>query len=176
MGFRLRWIAMSVIFAVSCCGMHAQNPSASDETAIKSLILAVPEAMNHKDWKAYGDLFAEDADWINVVGMFWHGKENLVKAHAAYASTVFRNGGFTYSDMSIREVAPSVAVVVVTEHSVEQVAPDGVTKLPPGRGTLSFVVVKRNGEWKITLGHNTGVLEAAEAEDPTKGWKPKKEN
>jgi len=169
----LRWMAMAVIFAASCCWMHAQSPSASDEAAIKSLILAVPEAMNHKDWKAYGDLFAEDADWINVVGMFWHGKENVVKAHAAYASTVFRNGGFTYSDMSIREVAPSVVVVVVTEHSVEQVAPDGVTKLPPGQGRLSFVVVKRNGEWKITLGHNTGVLEAAEAEDPTKGWKPK---
>ena len=176
MRFTLRWMAIAVIFAVTCCSMHAQSPSASDEAAIKSLILAVPEAMNHKDWKAYGDLFAEDADWINVVGMFWHGKENVVKAHAAYANTVFRNGGFRYSDMSIREVAPSVAVVVVTEHSVESVAPDGVTKLPAGEGRLSFVVVKRNGEWKITLGHNTGVLKEAEAEDPTKGWKPKETN
>ena len=176
MRFAFRVVAGAVIVAVSCCWMHAQSLNASDETAIKSLILAVPEAMNHKDWKAYGDLFADDADWINVVGMFWHGKENLVNAHAAYASTVFRNGGFTYSDMSIREVAPNVAVVVVTEHAVEQLAPDGVTKLPPGEGRLSFVVVKRKEKWKITLGHNTGVLKAAEAEDPTKGWKPKETN
>jgi len=61
MRFTLRWMAVAVISAVSCCWMHAQSPSASDEAAIKSLILAVPEAMNHKDWKAYGDLFAEDA-------------------------------------------------------------------------------------------------------------------
>jgi uncharacterized protein (TIGR02246 family) len=134
--------------------------------------MSVPEAMNHKDWKAYGALFAEDADWINVVGMFWHGKKNLVEAHEAYASSVFRNGGFTYSDMLIRGVAPGVAVVVVTEHTVEQVAPDGVTKLPPSQDRLSFVVVKRNGQWRITLGHNTGVNQAAAAGDPTKGWRP----
>lgn len=176
MQFTLRLAMVGVILTLSCSWMHAQNQSASDETAIRSLIMSVPEAMNRKDWKAYGDLFADDADWTNVVGMFWHGKENVVKAHAEYGSTVFRNGGFAYSDMLIREVAPKVAVVVVTEHSVEQVAPDGVTKLPPGEGRLSFVVVKRNGQRKITLGHNTGVLKATEAEDPTKGWKPKDAN
>ena len=172
--FRLS--VVGVILAVGCPWMSAQSLNASDDAAIKSLIMAVPEAMNHKDWKAYANLFAEDADWINVVGMLWHGKENLVKAHAAYGSTVFRNGGFKYSDMSIRGVAPGVAVVVVTEHAVEQVAPDGVHKLPPGEGRLSFVVVKRDGAWKITLGHNTGILKEAEATDPTKGWKPKESN
>lgn len=154
--------------------LQAQTLSTSDKAAIRTLIMAVPEAMNHQDWKAYADLFADDADWINVVGMFWHGKDNLVKAHEAYGPTVFRNGGFSYSDMVIREVTPDVAIVVATEHVVEQVAPDGVTKLPPGQDRLSFVVVKRKGDWKITLGHNTPVNLQAQRDDPTSAdWKPK---
>jgi len=173
MRFTVRTVVSMAIVAAACCCTSAQAPNSSDEAAIKSLILAVPEAMNHKDWKAYGDLFTEDADWINVVGMFWHGKENVVKAHAAYATTVFRNGGFMYTDMLIREVAPNVAIVVVTEHSVEQLAPDGVHKLPPGEGRLSFIVVKRKGQWKIALGHNTDINKAAEPDDPIKGWRPK---
>ena len=169
----VRPLALSLLFLISSSGLFAQTFAVSDETAIRALITAVPKAMNDKDWKAYAALFADDADWINVVGMFWHGKDNVVKSHAAYGSTVFRNGGFTYSDILIRDVAPNVAVVVVTEHSVEQLAPDGVTKLPGGEERLSFVVVKRSGQWKITLGHNTSVNKFAEAGDPTKGWKPK---
>jgi uncharacterized protein (TIGR02246 family) len=136
--------------------------------------MAVPQAMDRQDWKAFADLFADDADWINVVGMFWHGKDNVVKAHAAYGPTVFRNGGFSYSDMVVREVTPDVAIVVVTEHGVnEQVAPDGVTKLPPGDGRISFVIVKRHGAWKITLGHNTDINLQAQRDDPTgPDWKP----
>jgi uncharacterized protein (TIGR02246 family) len=172
MRFTVCLLVIVGMFATCCSLSFAQNVSASDEAAIKSLIMAVPEAMNHKDWKAYGDLFAEDADWINVVGMFWHGKDNVVKAHAAYGTTVFRNGGFTFSDLSIRQVAPDVAIVVVTEHTVEQVAPDGVHKLPAGEDRLSFVVVNRSGHWKITLGHNTPVNKAAEPTDPARGWKP----
>lgn len=173
MRLTVRPFALSLLFLIISSGLFAQGSSVSDETAIRALITAVPEAMNHKNWKAFADLFADDADWINVVGMLWHGKDNVVKAHAAYGTTVFRNGGFHYTDMLIRDVAPNVAVVVVTERGVEQVAPDGVTKLPAGEGRLSFVVVKRNGQWKITLGHNTGVNKFAEAYDPIKGWKPK---
>lgn len=165
-------IAGSLFLIMSSC-LHGQTLSASHETAIRTLIMEVPQAMNRKDWKAYADLFSDDADWINVVGMFWHGKDNLVRAHAAYGPTVFRNGGFFYSDMVIRRVAPDVAIVVVTEHSMnEGLAPDGVTKLPPGQGRLSFVVVKRKHAWKITLGHNTGVDLEAQKYDPTGAdWK-----
>jgi len=156
-----------LFFAISSC-LGAQELPGSDESAIRRLVLAVPQTMNHQDWKGFANLFADDADWINVVGMFWHGKENVVKAHAAYGPTVFRNGGFSYSGMVIREVTPDVAIVVVTETSAkEQVAPDGVTKLPPGQGRLSFVVVKRKGEWKITFGHNTGINREAQKDDPT---------
>jgi uncharacterized protein (TIGR02246 family) len=164
--------ALLVLCMLPVSPSGAQTLSAPDRAAIQNLIMAVPAAMNRKDWRAFSGLFAEDADWINVVGMFWRGKGNVVKAHAAYASTAFRNGGFSYSDMLIRGVAPSVAVVVVTEHSIAQLAPDG-TPLPGGQGRLSYLVVKRNGLWKITFGHNTAVNPDAQRYDPIGGhWRP----
>lgn len=174
----VRWLIAGLLLLASCSCSAGQTLPPSDEASIRTLIMQVPQAMNRQDWKAFADLFADDADWINVVGMFWRGKSNVVKAHSAYGPTVFRNGGFSYSDLVIREVTPDVAIVVVTEHSAnEAVAPDGVAKLPPGQGRLSFVVVKRNRAWKITLGHNTVVNIQAQKDDPTgPDWRPQSKN
>jgi hypothetical protein len=39
--------------------------------------------------KAYASLLAEDCDWVNIVGMHWHSKQTVMKAHTVYLSTMF---------------------------------------------------------------------------------------
>lgn len=146
--------------------VHAAPPlSAQDQAAIGAIVRAVPEALNHKDMKAYAELFDDDADWINVVGMHWRGKANVVKAHTIYLKTLFSKGGMSTAQMSIRAVTADVAIAVVTENDKGGVLPDG-SKAPPGSGRLTYVLVKRNGTWKITHGHNTGINFAAQRFDP----------
>jgi|SRR5579862_1916913 len=146
--------------------LAAQTLSKADENAIRAIVIAVPEALDHKDMKAYAELFADDADWINVVGMHWTGKAAVVKAHAVYLKTVFRDGGMSTGDMSIRAVTPDVAIVVVTEiNNGGGILPDG-SKAPPGSGRLTYVLVKRDGNWKITHGHNTSIDPKAQPFDP----------
>jgi uncharacterized protein (TIGR02246 family) len=114
----------------------------------------------------YADLFADDADGINVVGMHWRGKTAVVKAHQAYFKTAFRDGGMSTADMSIRAVTPDVAIVVVTEiNRGGGILPDG-SKAAPGSGRLTYVLVKRGGKWKITHGHNTTIDPNAKRFDP----------
>jgi uncharacterized protein (TIGR02246 family) len=175
---KVRRPAMGLIAAgiLAANAGHAQTLSTPDEAAIRATVRAVPEALNHKDMKAYAELFDDDADWINVVGMHWRGKANVVKAHTIYLKTLFSKGGITTADMSVRAVTPDVAIAVATEDDKGGVLPDG-SNAPPGSGRLTYVLVKRNGKWKIVHGHNTGINVAAQRFDPINaignGQKPK---
>lgn len=159
-------IGLIVIGLFPISFLHAQTLSKPDEMAIRTIVMAVPEALNQKDMKMYADLFADDADWINVVGMHWRGKAAVVKAHEVYLKTIFRDGGMSTRDMTIRAVTPDVAIAVVTQDDKGGgILPDG-TKAPPGSGRLTYVLVKRGGKWKITHGHNTVIDPNAQPFDP----------
>jgi uncharacterized protein (TIGR02246 family) len=143
----------------------------SDEAVIKGVVADYFDSLNRLDFKKFGDLFAEDADWINIKGMHWNGKTDLVKAHEILFKLIYPNGGYTYTNVTVRAVAPTVAVVVVLEFSPEGTSPDGA-KLPAGQDELSFVVLKQNDKWKITHGHNTVIDLKAQKHDPiNSGWK-----
>ena len=158
-------IAVIAIGLFSASSLVAQTLSKADEATITTIVTAVPEALNHKDMKMYADLFADDADWINVVGMHWRGKAAVVKAHEIYLKTVFRDGGMSTGDIEIRAVTPDVAIAVVTELDTAGILPNGA-KAPPGSGRLTYVLVKRGGKWKITHGHNTTIDTNAQRFDP----------
>lgn len=159
-------IGLIVIGLFPISFLHAQTLSKPDEMAIRTIVMAVPEALNQKDMKMYADLFADDADWINVVGMHWRGKAAVVKAHEVYLKTIFRDGGMSTRDMTIRAVTSDVAIAVVTQDDKGGgILPDG-TKAPPGSGRLTYVLVKRGGKWKITHGHNTVIDPNAQPFDP----------
>lgn len=40
------------------------------------------DAWNNADAEALAGLFAEDADFVNVVGLWWHDRERIREAHA----------------------------------------------------------------------------------------------
>ena len=162
-GYQIGVIAIG-LFPMSV--LNAQTLSKPDEIAIRTVVMTVPEALNQKDMKMYADLFADDADWINVVGMHWRGKAAVVKAHEVYLKTIFRDGGMSTRDMTIRAVTPVVAIAVVTQDDKGGgILPDG-SKAPPGSGRLTYVLVKRGGKWKITHGHNTIIDPNAQPFDP----------
>ncbi len=163
-GCQIAVIAMGLFSANS---LAAQTLRKADETSIRAIVAAVPEALDRKDMKTYADLFADDADWINVVGMHWRGKAAVVKAHEVYLKTVFRDGGMSTGDIEVRAVTPDVAIAVVTELDTAGILPDG-SKAPPGSGRLTYVLVKRGGKWKITHGHNTTIDPNAQRFDPIK--------
>jgi uncharacterized protein (TIGR02246 family) len=143
----------------------------SDETAIKTVVVNYFDTLNRLDFKGFGDLFTEDADWINIKGMHWTGKSDLVKAHEILFKMIYPNGGYAYTNVTLRAVTPEVAVVVMLEFSPEGKSPDGAI-LPAGQDELSFVVLKQKDTWKITHGHNTVIDLKAQKHDPiNSGWK-----
>ena len=141
-----------------------------DEPGIRAAVMAFQEAWNNHDMKAMGDVFTEDADLINVVGTRWQGRANIVKALGVFHRQMFKNEQIHLGQITIRSITPNVAVAVAVQSgSGEMVLPDGLgPRKPLGEQLDTFVVVKREGVWKVTHGQNTTVNADAQAFDPIK--------
>jgi uncharacterized protein (TIGR02246 family) len=157
--------------ALLLCGCASRSAwDKSDETSIRGLLAEYHSDWNHHDMQAMGNLFADDAQWINVVGMHWSGKADIMKAHEVYHRLLFPKTEINFTNIAVRPIAPNVAVAVVEENFDASQLPNGGIR-PASKDILSFTFVKRDGQWKIVQGHNTIVLPEAQPYDPvSNGW------
>ncbi|WP_292168650.1 hypothetical protein [Mesorhizobium sp.] len=56
-----------------------------------------------------GALFSEDANFVNVVGMWWKNRSEIEAAHRATHETMFRESRLEGVVSSIVELSPGVA-------------------------------------------------------------------
>ena len=52
---------------------------------------AFAEAWNRHDMDDFASLFCEDANFVNVVGMWWRNRSEIEAAHRATHATMFRD-------------------------------------------------------------------------------------
>src|SRR5690625_7672362 len=55
----------------------------------ENVITKWQEGWNAADADALADLFADDAEFVNVVGLWWHDKTNIRAAHAFGFAKIF---------------------------------------------------------------------------------------
>jgi uncharacterized protein (TIGR02246 family) len=148
----------------------ATGLTSGDTAAIEALIHGFEEAWNRHDMSmaAFGKLFSEDAHWVNVVGMHWSGRDEVVRAHAAYHATVFKTAEVHLRFFEIRSMGPHAAVAVGIARTDGFVRPDGPSE-PAHDGRLSLFVMDRGAGWRIVHGHNTWIDYAAAPFDPIAG-------
>ena len=145
--------------------LHAFAADALAQNGIRAVLTRYIEAWNRHEMNALTELLADDADWINIVGMHWRGKAAVIKGHEVYHRTIFQKTQLTITNSAIRAITPDVAVAVVTLKVGPFTPPDG----KPRFGTEdreSFILVKRGGAWRITHGHNTVIDPNAQPFDP----------
>ncbi|WP_245493329.1 MULTISPECIES: SgcJ/EcaC family oxidoreductase [unclassified Mesorhizobium] len=53
--------------------------------------IAFADAWNRHDMEDFGALFSEDANFVNVVGMWWKNRSEIEAAHRATHETMFRD-------------------------------------------------------------------------------------
>lgn len=179
---KLTTLAAPMLFLVAVLamtvGVAAQPPKADppagganaltkdDEKAIRKVVLGVEEAWNAHDMKAYGKLFREDAEFINVVGMHWRGRKAIMVAHTAYHETLFKNHSIKTDDVQLRSLGSGHAIAVVTTTNDAFTTPTGV--IPKRQNRQTYVLMKDSDGWKIAHAHNVPVDAEAAKHDPTK--------
>lgn len=142
--------------------MPTQNPSSAqsvkDVSDVKAVVAELAENWNRHDITAFAALFAENADFVNVIGMHWHGRREIETKHAQTHRTIFRNSVLQIVEVKLRFLKPTIALAHArtelkgAESLREPVAP----KLR--RTLLTCVLMKDANRWLITAAHNTDIV------------------
>ncbi|MEM7642999.1 MAG: SgcJ/EcaC family oxidoreductase [Pseudomonadota bacterium] len=115
-----------------------------------------------RDGTALAALFAEDADFVNVVGIWWEDRGAIAKAHSYALTSFFAKTRLAAGRVKVRDLG-DVAVVHARMGLSGQTAPDGRTAA--ARTTiLNFVLHRREGDWICVSAQNTDVTPGAETQ------------
>lgn len=139
---------------------------ANDAAEIRAALKGMQDAWNVHDMKQFVSYMTDDVEWVNVVGMWWKGKAQVYKAHAKMHETMFKNRQLRDAeDVALRQLTAEVVIVTEIIPADGYATPDGHVE-PPNRNVLTAVFVHRGGRWLVAEGHNTVLVEAAQAHDP----------
>jgi uncharacterized protein (TIGR02246 family) len=111
------------------------------------------EAWNRHDMDAFAELFSDEASFVNVRGLQIDGRAAIRDHHAAIHTGFYRDSVVRLSMKDTKQLSPEVIVCHVrSELDGDERAP-GVTRST----TLTLVLARANGEWRIAAAHNTEV-------------------
>jgi uncharacterized protein (TIGR02246 family) len=107
--------------------------------------------------KEFGSLFADDAQFVNVIGLWWHSRAEIQKEHEALHSTRMRTSHLVATETAVRLLGADTAVLLQRWQLTGDTGIDGVT-LPVRRGVMTLVMVKDGSRWRIVSAQNTDIV------------------
>ncbi|MBM9594614.1 SgcJ/EcaC family oxidoreductase [Rhodobacteraceae bacterium MCCB 386] len=114
-----------------------------------------------RDAVALAGLFAEDADFVNVVGIWWETREAIEAAHRRGLETFFSRSRLAVGRVKVRRLGADSAVVHARVRLTGQLRPDGAEG--GARTTvLVFVLERKPDGWQAVAAQNTDVHAGAE--------------
>jgi uncharacterized protein (TIGR02246 family) len=139
----------------------------NDAEDVRSTVMGFSTAWNHHDMVAFGKLFAVDADFVNVGGVWWQGRQQIQLNHAYSHGTIpensipegnpshyaiFKHSTMTFVHIKVRFLRKDVAVAHVNWKLL------GDTRTSNSRhGVLTFVLTRQKGGWLIAVAQNTEI-------------------
>jgi uncharacterized protein (TIGR02246 family) len=134
----------------SCSTQTTQN----DEDAVKQVVLDFQEDFSNGTFKKAEFYATTDWEHINPLGGSVRGREAVLQSVRDVHQAFLKNVSITTDSMKVRFIKPEVALVTAY-HSIDNyITPDSVKHFNE-RHIKSYVLVKQNGKWLMTLDHNT---------------------
>ena len=150
-----------VILIASCASLflHADRSAAQspDEEAVKNIERQWDDAWNRHDPKALAALLSEDADFVNVTGTLYKGRDAFEKLMARTHQTSFKDSTRNTLETHVKFLTPEIALTTARWRISGDRNADG-TPRPPREGIMTRVVAKQGDRWVIVAAHNTNTL------------------
>jgi uncharacterized protein (TIGR02246 family) len=149
----------TLIAALGLClaTLAVADGRSSDEAAVRAVVGGFENAWNQHDMDSLANLFTSDADFVNVIGMRWVGREAIKQAHLASHSAMFKTSTLQIGDTTIKFLKPDVAIARSLWSLSGIVSPKG-DLIPSRTGILTHVLVKSDGHWLIAMTQNTDIV------------------
>ena len=121
------------------------------------------EAWNERDANKLAALFDEDAEFVNVVGLWWHSRKDIYKAHEYGLRVIFKDSTLSQGKTTIKYLSDSIAVVYARFWLRNQ-SPLNGTKPEQRQTIFSFVVHRSDSDntWSCASAHNTDIIPGKE--------------
>ena len=125
-----------------------------DEGAVRNVLAEYEVSWNGHDTAAFGRLFTEDCDYVNIAGVHWKGVQEIVQRHAELFQKRSKTAIRKLTGVEVRFSMPDVALVQATWDVTGWSRPTGEA-FPVLKEITTMVVVKTSGKWLITSFQNT---------------------
>jgi uncharacterized protein (TIGR02246 family) len=129
---------------------------ARDREAIEAIPERFANGWNRHDMNEAFAEYADDADFVTVMGAWWHGKKAIVDNHAAMHE-VFSKSVLRFTRTQSRFLGSDSAVV----HGIWKMTGHFDPQRRWGNersGILSFVVQRQSGQWRVVASQETDCM------------------
>lgn len=152
------------------CDGSPRPPAAGPpaEALIRRALAEQADAWNRHDAKAWSASFAEDADFVNILGMLFQGRAEIERRHAELFGSIFARSQVVVTTRKVRPLGETAAVAE-TDYELRN-----YDRLPPGirptapdgtlRTRLKYVWELEPDGWRIVSAQNTAVLAPLEGQ------------
>ena len=125
--------------------------TSSDRVALEKIVGQLEAAWKAMDGSAFAAPFAADADFVNIRGEHFRGRDAIAAGHTAIFRTIYAGSTTRMTIEGARMLRAEVALVRV--HSLLD-APAGPLAGRHG-ARFSLVLTREPGGWEIAALHNT---------------------
>lgn len=139
---------LSVFFILITGSVFALEES--DRQEIENVISAYTVAWNQNNCIGFADGFTEDADFVNIFGMYFSGREEIEKRHQDILKNFLKGSTFEVTGIQLREAQPGLVIAIVLWNVKGFGNAETVKK-----GIFTQVFIKTNNGWAITASQNT---------------------
>jgi uncharacterized protein (TIGR02246 family) len=149
-------LTVLLFLTFSAASSRAQMPSNrdADSAAIKQCVAAWEDAWNHHDAHATAMRYVEDGDFSSTTGSPSHGWKELESHYNEIFTTFLKDAQRTDTVKSIRFLGPDIASVDIDWQMTGARTREG-KDAPNRKGLLTWIVTKHNGQWMITIYHES---------------------
>jgi uncharacterized protein (TIGR02246 family) len=141
---------------------HSQTTgTAADSAAIRAIVADFDSAWANSDAARWASHYAEDADFVNILGMVMPSRETMQARHHDIFTGVFKGSKHTGTIRRMRFLGSTIAVVDVDlEVMGFKALPPGSQPTEPGvlRTRMKHVMTKSGEQWVIVASQNTAVV------------------
>jgi ketosteroid isomerase-like protein len=164
--FSTLFAAVSVFISLVANSVLAAPNDAED---VRNVVAGLATTWNRHDLDAFGKLFAPDADFVNVAGVLWTGRQSIQAQHAYIHGVIpadsagfseedrryygiFKNSTLKLDQIDVRFLRKEVAIA----HVNWELLGDSRTQ-NARRGVFMFVLTRQNAGWLIAAAQNTEI-------------------
>lgn len=116
------------------------------------------EAWNNRDPDTLASVFDEDAEFVNVVGLWWHNRASIRKAHAYGLEHLFNRSTLRLMQVKVKYLSDTIAVVHARMTLSGQTAIGEISNPGTRQNIFSLVVHRAPQGWRCASAHNTDVI------------------